>query len=105
MDIVVGGQDRRSEFSGGEKMTKIRARVAPANRARAVRIGRTLVHGVARALDEHAAFAGVEARVARRARWQHAIHHVDAQRDVVGDLLWLSNAHQVAWTIARQKAR
>ena len=39
----------------------------------------------------------------RRARRQHAIHHVDAQRDVIGDLLGLSHAHQVARTILRQQ--
>src|SRR5579864_6652006 len=84
-------------------MTKIRARVTLANRARTVRIGRTLVRGVTRTLDEHAALACVEARVSRSPRRQHAVHHVDAERNVVGHLLRFSNAHQVARTIVRQK--
>src|ERR1700720_4406770 len=68
VDIVVGRKDGRGDFSGGEEMPKIRARVALADRAGAPRIDRTLVLDVARVLDQHAAFAGVDARVARRAR-------------------------------------
>ncbi len=41
----------------------------------------------------------------RRARRQHAIHHIDAQRDVIGDLLGFSDTHQVARPIARQERR
>src|SRR5580704_16844570 len=83
-------------------MTKISARVAAANRARAVWIGRPLIPRVTRVLDEHAAFARIETCVAGGARRQYAVHHVDAEGDVVGDLLGLSYAHQVARTVPRQ---
>src|SRR5438034_71101 len=40
---------------------------------------------VTRVLDEHAAFAGVEAGMTCGASGQHAIHHVNAKRDVIGE--------------------
>src|SRR6476646_8361319 len=84
-------------------MTKIRARVPPANRAVAVRIGRPLVFGIARILNKDASFAGVEASVPRGARRQHTVHHVDTERDVLSDLLGLSDAHQIARAVTRQE--
>src|SRR5579859_5612123 len=84
-------------------MTKIRARISPANGAGAVRIGRPLVLCVTCTLNKDASFAGVKASMTRRAGRQHAIHHVDAERDVIRDLLGLSDAHQVARTVTRQE--
>ena len=76
-------------------MPKIRARVALADAAQAIWIKRILVLRVTGILDEHSAFACVDACMARRASGQHAIHHVDAQRNVIGDLFRPANPHQV----------
>ena len=103
VDIVVGGEDSGCEFSSGEKMPKIGASIAPADAARALRVDRILILGVTRVLDEDAALRGVKARVTRRTRGENAIHHVDAERDVLGDLFGLAHAHQITRTIVREK--
>src|SRR6266436_930841 len=84
-------------------MTKISARVAAAHRANALGINGPLILSVTRVLDKHAAFAGVEAGVARGASGEDAIHHVNAQRDVVADLFRAADAHEIAWAVLRQK--
>src|SRR5215475_8079702 len=84
-------------------MPKIRASVAPAHRAIALRVDRALVFYIARVLDQHASFAGVEASVSRRARREHTIHHVNASRHVVRDLLRPAYSHQVARFFPRQQ--
>ena len=96
MAIVVGGENGGSEFSGGEEMPKISPRIAAADAASAVWIERILILRVTRILDEHAAFAGVDAGTARGASRKHAIHHVDAERDLVGDLFRAAHTHQIA---------
>src|SRR2546429_2732020 len=73
-------------------MAEIRPRIAAADAAGAIRIDGPLVFGVTRVLDEHAAFAGVEAGMTCGASGQHAIHHVNAKRDVIGDLFGAANA-------------
>src|SRR5438876_1693371 len=77
-------------------MAEIRPRIAAADAAGAIRIDGPLVFGVTRVLDEHAAFAGVEAGMTCGASGQHAIHHVNAKRDVIGDLFGAANAHEIA---------
>src|SRR5204862_3788652 len=105
VDIVMGGKDGSGEFSRCEEMTKISARIAAANGTSALRIDGPLILSVARVLDQDAAFASVEAGVARGARGQHAIHHVDTERNIIGDLLGTAHAHQVARTISGQQRR
>src|SRR5580658_6966201 len=83
-NIVVGRQDRRSDLTGGEEMPKIRAGVAFTNAAGAVRIDGPLIFRIARVLDEHAAFTGIETGVTSGAGWQDAIHHVDAASHIIG---------------------
>ena len=39
----------------------------------------------------------------RGTRWQDAIHHVDAQSDVVGDLFGAADAHQISRTVFREE--
>src|SRR6266446_1063996 len=80
-------------------MTQIGARVAAADAAGAIRIDGPLVLRIARVLDEHAAFAGVEAGMARGSRGEDAVHHVDAKGDVVGDLFGAADAHEIAGTV------
>src|SRR5271154_3796033 len=63
VDVVVGRQDGRGDFSSGEKMPKIRAGVALTDRTGTLWIDGALVFGVARVLDKHAAFASVQTRV------------------------------------------
>jgi len=84
---MVGGQDRCRDFSRREKMPQIRPRISPAHRARALRIDWPLILRIPRILDQHSAFARVQASVPRRTRRQHAIHHVDSERHVVRQLL------------------
>jgi len=67
-------------------------------------IDRLLIFGVTRVFDEHAAFAGVQAGMARGARRQDAVHHVNAERDVVGDLFGAAHAHEIARTVLWQQS-
>src|SRR6266851_5519905 len=83
---MVGGEDGGGEFSRGEEMPKIRACVAAADAASTIRIEWFFVLRVTGILDEHAAFAGIDARVARGACGQHTIHHVCPESDVVCNL-------------------
>jgi hypothetical protein len=99
VDIVVGGKDGGSDFSRGEEMPKIRASVAAADGTRTLRIDGALVFDVASVLDEHAAFAGVEAGVTSGARGKNAIHHIDAESDVIGELLGTTDTHEIARAI------
>src|SRR6266403_4315784 len=80
-------------------MTKISACVAAADAAGAMRVDGPLVLRVARVFDEHAAFAGVEAGMARGTRGENAVHHVDAPSDVGGDLFGAADAHEITGTI------
>src|SRR5260370_7647123 len=75
VDIVVGGEDRRGDFSRGEEMTEIGARVAAAEGASALGIHGPRILGVARVLDKYAAFAGIKACLTRSARPQHPNQH------------------------------
>src|SRR5271157_479009 len=103
VDVVVGGQDGGGDLSGGEEMPQVSAGVAATHAARAIGVHGPLIRDVARVLDVHAAFAGVEAGVARGARGQHAIHHVNAAGNVIGKLLWAPHTHQVARLFYRKK--
>src|SRR6516162_3270532 len=84
-------------------MPKIRACVAAADAAGALRIDRAPVADIARVFDQDAAFARVQASVTSSPRGEHAIHHVDASSNVVGELLGPPNAHQVARARGRQE--
>src|SRR6266702_4238272 len=84
-------------------MTKIRARVAAADGTSTLGINGPLILGVSRVLDQHAALAAVKASVPRGARREHAIHHVNAKRDVIGNLLGAADAHEIAWAVLRQQ--
>src|SRR5713226_10516374 len=86
-------------------MTKISAGVAAANAAEAVRIDGPLILSIARVLDEHAAFAGVEAGMTRGASGEDAIHHVNAERNVIGDLLGAADTHEITWAVLGQQRR
>jgi len=81
-DIVVGARDRGGD-SPQQKDDADRRACSAADAAGAIRIDGPLVLRIARVLDEHAAFAGVEAGMARGSRGEDAVHHVDAKGDVV----------------------
>ena len=104
VDIVVGGKNGGGDFSGGEQMPKIRAGVASADGTRTLPIDGTLVFDVAGVLDEHAAFAGVEAGMTSGARGKNAIHHIDAECDVVGKLFGTTDTHEIARAIGGKKS-
>src|SRR5260370_204680 len=72
---MVGGEDGGGGFSRGEEMPKIRACVAAADAARAIRIEWFFVLRVTGILDGHAPFAGIDAPVARGACGQRTIPH------------------------------
>ncbi len=84
-------------------MPKIGTRVAAADAAFALWINGILVFGITRVLNKDASVIGVKARVTRGASRQHAIHHVNAERDVFGDLFGFSDAHQITRTIVRKQ--
>ena len=104
VDIVVGGEDGGGDFSSGEEMPKICASIAVANGTRTLRIDGTLIFDVASVLDEHAALAGVQASVAGGASGENAIHHIDAECDVISELFGAADAHEVARAIGGKKS-
>ena len=104
VDIMVGGKDGGSDFSRGEEMPKIRTSVAAANGTGTLWIEGALVVDVAGFLDEHASLGGVEASVAGSPRGKNAIHHIDAESDVVSDLFGAADAHEVARPVGRKKS-
>jgi hypothetical protein len=105
VDIVVGGQDGGGNFSRSEKMSKVSARIAAADTAGAICVNGALIRDVARVLDEHTAFGGVQAGVTGRACGQNAIHHVNAAGNVIGKLLRAADAHKVARLFFGKKRR
>src|SRR5437899_9344949 len=103
MDVVVGGEDAARQFPGSEKMTEICTSVAAADGTAALRIDGALILSIARVFDEHAALAGVQTSMAGGARGKNAIHHVDAQRDVISDLFGTANTHEVTRAAFRKQ--
>src|SRR6266498_963328 len=84
MQRVEGG---RGHLPGEEKVTEVRAREVPAGVAGAVRIGGRHVLGVARVFDDDRAPARNELAVARVARREHAVEHVDAARAAFDEII------------------
>src|SRR5580693_54673 len=105
VDIVVGSQNRRGDFSCCKQVPQIRSRIPLAYPARAIWIDWFLILAVTRVLDEHAAHTSIQARMPRRPRRQHAIHHVDASRHIIRNLLRTAHAHQIARLFRWQKRR
>ena len=105
MDIVVAGKDGSGQFSRGEKVSKIRSCVAAAHAASAICIEWSLVLRITRILDKHAAFTCIDAGMARRARGQYAIHHVDPERDIIRDLFRAPHTHQISRLVFRKQRR
>src|ERR1700735_1935580 len=83
-------------------MTEVSARVSLANGAAAILIDRARVFRILRAANQQAALRREEAAVASAARGEHAVHHVDAERDVVGELLGLADSHEIARAAGRK---
>src|SRR4029077_4731651 len=102
VDIVVGREDCRSEFPGGEQMPKIRSRVAPANGASACWIDGPLVPSMACVLDEHAPFTRVETPMPRGARGTHTVHHGNPECHVIRELFRPTHAHKITRAVAGQ---
>src|SRR5713226_4851876 len=102
VEVVEGVQDRGQDLSGDKQVAQVSARISAADRAGAALIRRANVAGIARILDQQPSAAGKKAAVARVARGQDAIHHVNSALDVVGDVLGLAHAHQVTGFCRRQ---
>src|SRR5580765_7096262 len=100
--IVHRIQNARQRLCRHVKMSQISARVTRTNPASASGIGRRLVLSETRILDVDSSLRRKEKAVARRARGQHAIHHVHAHGRVLYDLLRISHTHDVAWPVLWQ---
>jgi len=103
VDIMVGGENCGCEFSHSEEMPKISACVTAADAAFTVRIDGILIFRITRVLNKDAALAGIEASVTCGARGENAIHHVNAERDVLRNLFGFADAHEIAQTILGKK--
>ena len=101
--VVDRVQSRRQRLARLHQMAKIRARVAPAYGATALRIRRALVFRIALGLDVQPPFACKQQSVPRRPCRQHAIHHVDAHPRVLFNLVGITNAHHVARLVFGQQ--
>ena len=99
VNVVVGVQNNREEFSGRIKMAEVGARIAAANRAGARFVYGTFVTYIFCVFYQQPALRGEQTPVAGAARGKHAIHHVNAQGDVIWNLFRLADAHQVTGTI------
>src|SRR2546422_9593282 len=84
-------------------MPEISAGIPPADGAGAALVNGSLVTGVAGILDQDAPLRCIESCVARGPSGPDAIHHVDAARDVVGELLRPTDAHEIARPVFREE--
>ena len=98
-----GGEGCSENFIGEKEMAQIGARIAAASRTLTCRVNGARVFCVTSVLDEDAAVPGEKASVAGAARWEDAIHHVDAAGNVIGDLLGASHAHEVTGLFGGKK--
>src|SRR5271156_1885628 len=96
IDIVGGVQDDREKFSRGVEMPEISARIPATHSATASFINWTFVANVFCVLDQQSALRCVQTTVAGAARGENAVHHVDAKRDVIRNLLGPADAHEIA---------
>src|SRR5580704_65372 len=103
VDIVMGRQNRRSDFSSCKQMPNVRPRIPLTYAARAIWIDRFLILAVTRVLYQHASHTSIQARMSRCSCRQHAIHHVDATRHIICKLLRPAHSHQIARLLRRQK--
>ena len=71
-------------------MPQICTRIPPANRALTLFVNRAWVICIARILDQQASLRRKKASVARAARRQHAVHHVDPEAHVIGEAVPVS---------------
>ena len=79
----MGIQDGAQDFVGSKQMTEISARIAAADHAAATFVDRPRIADEFGILDMERPLARVEIAVSRIARWQHAIHHIDAAANVI----------------------
>jgi len=101
---VVDGVERAGKrFAGLHQVAQISARIAAADHAVAIGVGRPLVFGIAFAFDVQPAFAGEEQAVAGGAGGQHAVHHVHAHAGVLLNLVGVADAHDVARLVLGQQ--
>ena len=95
VNVVVGVQNYREKFSRRIKVAEVGARVAAAHRASAGFVEGALVAYIFCIFYEQAALGSEQATVTGAARGKHAIHHVNAERDVIGNLFRPADTHQV----------
>ncbi len=100
--VVERVQDLCEHFIRSIKMAQIRSGVTIAHAAAAIRVERTGILRIARLLDGNFSFRSKQQAVARRAGGENAIHHIDAQASIFGDLLRRPDSHEVPWLIGGQ---
>ena len=97
-----GQQHAPEDLAGAAQMVEIGAAIAGASRAKAFRVERRRVVGVAGVAQIDGALAGKGLGGAARARRQHAIEHVDAAQHGADQIGGFADAHQIARTVLRQ---
>src|SRR5579883_1006982 len=90
------------DFAGLEEVTEVRAGVRSAGIALAGRIEGVGIFAITGLLDDDAAGRSKQVAIAGVARWQYAVHHIDAARDVLRKLFGHANAHDVAGPVLRE---
>src|SRR6202041_3084343 len=100
VQVVNRIQNLRQQFVRGIQMSKVGARIALAYAAIARWIQRALVLRIPSLLDRHSTFGSKQQSMASGARWEHAIHHVNARLRVLGDFFRSTHSHQIARPIS-----
>ena len=93
---MAGVQDAGEQFPGLKQVPEVGPAVPLADRTRAVRVKRAGVGSILGVADIDTSLAGKQRPVAGIAGGQDAIHHIDAQGHVLGELVGHSDAHDVA---------
>ena len=96
MQVVVGIEANAQDLLGREKMTQIRARVIPTNRAITRRIQWIRIVPKSGLLNDQWAFGRKKVAVASMPCGLNAIEKVDAPIDIIDQILWRPNTHGVS---------
>ena len=103
--VVYCRQPVCQQFLGAEQVMHIRCRVGAAGIAVASLFDGRVLSLVSPRGNVQPAFAHEHRTVARYARWQHAVEHVDAARHALHKVFRRAYAHQVSRRVLRQHRR
>ena len=105
MQVVDRIEARAEDFVGSLQMMQVGSAEIAAGVAVATLIERARIGAVAGVSYLDVAVTRVQPAVARIARRQHAVEHVDAVADRLDDVFRRADAHQVARLVVRQPRR